>query len=833
MTTRTQRSPLVTRHLTLRLFAVSVLTIFAAWPHSAGAVTAPRAAGPAVPAACHNLPVSSQLITPTNCKPLGEGVAAAGIVPNTPDGAIALLSDERRTVMSFSGSGEVTLTQVSPATVCITASGHSTGIDVARGGATPGAISACHADGALVAANTSDRSGAQAAPGVQPHAVAPQAAGTSPPAASYSYYVASSFIPKCNAQQTSTCPLWLMGADTSIPTGGAMVILDFGAPCFDPSTHVYGVQTFFQQVCYSPAALQPLFKRWIAGFEYTHGYDTPATIIAAGLSNSVNAVNASPLNAAQMTAAGDAWARGMVNGTSVAGLAAPLTVWGGIDAEQSGGGDWLGPVPTRAFVDGFGVAAGHGTGSYPCTSATTGMLADFGDGIYLQGHWGPPGGWTVNDIYHVAWGASVACTVPEIYYDINAREWDSISDWAVSQGYKAITFVGPMSENGIDGTETAAQSWNSLQAWTGQSAPYVTNIAWNLTVTPGQLNALPATQSTTAFVVSWQVANGIGGATYTLWSQDGAEPWLPWLTTNRSTATFYGVAGHHYDFFIQTVGSGYANGGPGSTEANTSVAPDATHSEPFIATYGIDGTGVLRPGNSPPLATAATWPGSMIVRAIAVDGDGLGGQVVDIFGGLHHFGAAPNLQPGPNSYWNWDAARGIAVLPAGTGGYVLDAFGAVHAFGTAPVLKSRDYWSGRDLARGIVLLPSGAGGYVLDAFGGVHPFGTAPSIAVKSGSYWPNWDITRGITLNAAGTGGYVLDGLGGIHEFGTAPAVVPGAYWNDWDIARGIVLIPGSPNQGYVIDGWGNYHAFGGAPDIATYTTTPGKDIVRGVASA
>jgi hypothetical protein len=147
----------------------------------------------------------------------------------------------------------------------------------------------------------------------------------------------------------------------------------------------------------------------------------------------------------------------------------------------------LGPDPTKAFVEGFGKATGHTTGSYSCVPDTSGLsipglLADFGDDVYLEPGFGgsggisPGGGWTPADIYYVAFGASVACPVPEIYYDVNAQEWASLSDWASKNGDNTITFSGVMSENGAGDTETSAKSWKSLQSWTGQSAPYLTDI---------------------------------------------------------------------------------------------------------------------------------------------------------------------------------------------------------------------------------------------------------------------------------------------------------------------------------------------------------------------
>ena len=86
--------------------------------------------------------------------------------------------------------------------------------------------------------------------------------------------------------------------------------------------------------------------------------------------------------------------------------------------------------------------------------------------------------------------------------------------------------------------------------------------------------------------------------------------------------------------------------------------------------------------------------------------------------------------PASAGYWyNWDIARDVALLPGGNGGYVLDGWGGVHAFGAAPPVTDEGYWYNWDIARAIALNPDGPGGYVLDGWGGVHPFGGAPAVA--------------------------------------------------------------------------------------------------------
>jgi hypothetical protein len=336
-------------------------------------------------------------------------------------------------------------------------------------------------------------------------------------------------------------------------------------------------------------------------------------------------------------------------------------------------------------------------------------------------------------------------------------------------------------------------------------------------------------QATSAFPVAWTVDAGSVPATAArLWARDGSGPWLPASTTAAPaiSTTFHGAPGHSYAFYVQALSRQAAAPPPGSVTQATTTAGGAP-SLPFASMQAVDAYGGLDPVGSPPAPVTAQWPGWPIVRGVAVARGGLGGYVLDGFGGIHPFGGEPALDAG--TYWpGWDIARGIVLRADGHSGYVLDGWGGIHAFGGAPAVTATGYWRGWDIARGIALAPDGQSGYVLDGFGGVHPFGSEP--ALDAGTYWPGWDIARGIALDASGHGGYVLDGWGGVHGFGDAPLLNAGTYWPGWDIARGIALIPGTVSQGYVLDGWGGVHAFGGAPALTADRYTPGWDIARGI---
>jgi FG-GAP-like repeat len=326
---------------------------------------------------------------------------------------------------------------------------------------------------------------------------------------------------------------------------------------------------------------------------------------------------------------------------------------------------------------------------------------------------------------------------------------------------------------------------------------------------------LPSSEGSTQFTISWAPdAGSVAPAGYAVWLTDNGGAWMQWETTSATSTPFFGIAGHTYQFDAVALASGnqVADARPLVAQVSTTVSSGAGLTTPFNGLYGVDGSGNLRPGSSPPLAATGHWPGWSIVRGIAVAPGGRGGYVVDGYGGVWPFGNAPGVSV--TGYWSgWDIVRGIAVRPDGHSGYVLDAYGGVWPFGGAPGVSVTGYWRGWDIARGIVLRPDGVSGYVLDGYGGVWPFGGAPGVAMSG--YWSGWDIARGLTLRPDGHSGYVLDGYGGVWPFGGAPGVQATGYWGGSDVARGITLVPGSSTQGYVIDTMGGMWPFGGAPGV------------------
>jgi hypothetical protein len=308
-------------------------------------------------------------------------------------------------------------------------------------------------------------------------------------------------------------------------------------------------------------------------------------------------------------------------------------------------------------------------------------------------------------------------------------------------------------------------------------------------------------------------------------------PWRYGGSGPTGHAFFYGVAGRSYTIRGRAVDR--AGNASGLVTATVSFAANATRVQPFKSLYTINQGGDISAVLTPP-TIGPRWSFN-VVRGLAAAPNGVGGYVLDLYGGLHPFGGAPSLstswyQPG------WDIARGVALNPDGVSGYVLDGFGGLHAIGGATAsIPGAPYWGGWDIARAVVMAPTSTAakpaGYILDGWGSVHEFGGAPPLAITG--YWRGWDIAHALALNPDGKGGYVLDGFGGLHPIGNASGA-NGAYWPGWDIARGLVSLGNGANAaGYVLDGLGGLHPFGSAPIASPGPAYWGTNVAKAVAAA
>ena len=404
-----------------------------------------------------------------------------------------------------------------------------------------------------------------------------QAAST-PPQPSSSTYVYGSYIDQCGPTDTTTCPLFQAAATASIPSTGALVVLDFGAPCFDPNTLVWGTQLFVSQSCTPNSRLRTLGDAWIRGYETNPGkVSAPPLILVVGTSNSLTAaVPGNALTQQQMAAHGQAWYTSLVGplASSHAGLPAPVTVWGGSDIEQSDTGDWYEALRTRAWVDAYGAASGH---AKPCTPTTSGLMADYGDYIPNKS------GWTIADVAYVAWGAAASCAVPEIYVSAFATYWQSVNVWAQGHGLGNLQFTGVMSTPDPNYL-SPSDSWTALATSSGQNPPYLTVIGafqGAATVAPDAptgVAAVPGGASATVFwsppaydggkkITNYTVSVQVGSTTVRTLDVSGSPP--------PATALLSGLNnGTAYRFTVSATNSAGLTGTP-STLSNVVTPGDA------------------------------------------------------------------------------------------------------------------------------------------------------------------------------------------------------------------------------------------------------------------
>ena len=348
-----------------------------------------------------------------------------------------------------------------------------------------------------------------------PEAKTANAGGGEPPGTS-SFYVFGSYVDVCGLSATSECPLYNYGAAERIPPSGGMTILDFGAPCFEPATLAWGSQLFNSQSCTADAVITVLAQAWLRGFQTNAGRSaSPGHVLVAGTSNSLTAaIPGNALTPAEMSSHGQAWFKSVIAPIAAVArsLPTPVTTWAGNDIEESGGGDWYDAASTGAWVDAYAAASGA---SKPCVAGKDGLMADYGDYVPNQP------GWSAGAVYHVAWQSAPACPVPEIYYTVNAGEWQSLNRFAQSAGLPPMEFTGVLSEDGAGGTLSVSDSWNALKAATGQSAPYLSVVPLTRAASPevpdppAAVTALPGPGLVT---VGWSAPAWDGGAGVTAYT---------------------------------------------------------------------------------------------------------------------------------------------------------------------------------------------------------------------------------------------------------------------------------------------------------------------------
>jgi uncharacterized protein YvpB len=211
-----------------------------------------------------------------------------------------------------------------------------------------------------------------------------------------------------------------------------------------------------------------------------------------------------------------------------------------------------------------------------------------------------------------------------------------------------------------------------------------------------------------------------------------------------------------------------------------------------------------------------------------------GGVTLDGLGGLHLFGGMV-LDQARSPYWaSLDIARALTVRADGSGGWILDAWGGIHEFGAAPPISTPAYWAGWFIARAMVVTSrdadgqlDGRQGYLMDGRGGLHPWGGAPALA--GAPYSGTDDVARGLEIHYASNGtpdgGWEMDRSGQVTAFGAAPPLtIAGA-------PKSPVLqqLHAAGNGGYALAKWGSITTYGSlSPYWGGYDDFGAWDILR-----
>ncbi|HEX6348400.1 MAG TPA: hypothetical protein VF160_03300 [Candidatus Dormibacteraeota bacterium] len=568
-------------------------------------------------------------------------------------GAVALAGPSGSQVWTFPGSGTIKATTLGDGTICLTsASGATAALNM--DGALGPAPAGCGAAGAATLSPASSSSPAHAAA-----APAAAAASSAVPTSSMSYYVFGGNISTCGAGfPTTGCGLYSAGANEP---AGSLVVLAFGAPCFnDPNNGTtYGAQVFGTKTCTPFGQLLPVANAFARGYISTHGTGS-RFILSVGTSNSLTAaVAGNMLSATQMEMHADQWYKQFVQ--PLQSQFPGITVWAGSDIEEESSGNFYDYAHTTPWVDQYSISSGHSSAT-PCDAAHAGMMADFGDDVVGGG------GWTPQQIYHVAYGSPASCPLPEIYVSANATEWASLAGQAQAP---AIVFPGVMSAGGWNGYLCSTKAWQALAGATGQNIPYLTVIGG---------------------------VTGCGYRGYSILNQAGG-------IYSFGDAAYYGnLIDHHYPG--PAIGLASTPNGGGYAILNT-------------------GGGIYTFGNAQYLGNLIDhhYPGPAV--AISETPSGRGYAILTSSGALYTFGDAlyfGNLLdhhfPGP--------AVSFAYTPDGQGYDILTASGAIYTFGDGLYFGNLlDHGYPGPATSLTYSISTGAGYAILTSPGGLFTFGDA------------------------------------------------------------------------------------------------------------
>jgi hypothetical protein len=267
--------------------------------------------------------------------------------------------------------------------------------------------------------------------------------------------------PTTTRYMTTTDPTVLYQEGCNQTNESGIVILDFGEPWFDGT--LYGTIVFGSNTFRSVADIETGVKGWLRGYWNCGG--AGSVRLAVGTSNYGGHAGAGHGAAwAQMVTELNDW---VVQPPS---WSARESVRGADDLEPS----WSPPSAARAWVDAYGNAS-----HFP--------FYNYGSADGCPPYGACTNGWTEEDLWYVAYGATAAWPIPEIYSSANAQQWYHLGLYGAVNHGSTVQFLGTLTQWAAAGsccTNSPEQGWQQLadaldaDSRTAQTLPYSTDITW-------------------------------------------------------------------------------------------------------------------------------------------------------------------------------------------------------------------------------------------------------------------------------------------------------------------------------------------------------------------
>ncbi|MFN2527652.1 MAG: hypothetical protein ABR584_02940 [Candidatus Baltobacteraceae bacterium] len=238
-----------------------------------------------------------------------------------------------------------------------------------------------------------------------------------------------------------------------------VVVLDFGQPNDQNGVHgVYTLGSFWA----SPTQVEADAEAYLDGFWNCSG-STPFLHLSIGQSNYGSQVGYSE---------GQTWGNvinAVNNYISTKGYGSQEAARGGFDSEPG----WSAFSPAADQVNGY-------------ANTTKTYYYDFGSADGCPPYGSCSNNWGDNGLWYIAWGNGPAFSLPEIYYQANATQWQTMSLYsAQNKSNGKDQFLGTMTEYAADSsTFTPAGGFNALQnalnanSATAWNMSYSTDITW-------------------------------------------------------------------------------------------------------------------------------------------------------------------------------------------------------------------------------------------------------------------------------------------------------------------------------------------------------------------